>query len=210
MAKKKRTKKKRQSTNQSSKSSNKESKKKEPPAELQPLGKVLTRMLVFMLVTMGIFYVTVHHIIGGVAIWKVSVLALLPLIQIATRRLSFGTPSIGSLLKPNGTKLAVGLGGFVVGNALSFAVFQSMVNGKPAEAAATKAGMAATFVLSPLFPFLVKAKAATWASFTALPTPTQAAIAFASFVFFYGFAILFHLEKDHLPVEREPLQMMAV
>ena len=212
MAKKKRSKKnKNKQNNQKTqqKSSRKKEAKESKPKRLT-LGKVLPRFVIFLLVAAGIFYITLNFAVGGNALWKISVLTILPFGNLAVRKQFFETQGYFSLLKPTVSQLTWTIGGFVVANGLSLLLFRFIIMGRPAEDLLARIASGILFVVSPVFAFTLKLKVTTWAAFTSQTGTVQASLLLASVLYYYGCVALLKLETEHDLAEQKPLHMLPV
>ncbi len=222
MAKKKRSPKKKQASSKRKQASSKKkqasSQKSKPRGgkaqktspERQSLGKVIQRLLVFILVTTGLFYVVLNFAVGGNALWKVFVVAAIPYAYLAMRRQFFEAPGFFALLRPTLSNLLLGLGVFVLANGLGFLLFRFGIQGTPSNETLARMLQGTLFVISPVLAFSVKLKATSWASFAALDSSFQLSLTLSSLLYYYGCITLVHLEKDHDLAEQAPLHMLQV
>lgn len=183
---------------------------KEAPLEHQSAARVTLRMSMFLLVSAGIFYVTLYHVVGGNATWKVYVLVALPYAYLPIRSQAFETSGFFNLLKPTLSRLLWSVAAFFLANGLCWLLLRYAIQGHPAGDTPVRVAKAALFVVSPMFAFAMNVKISSWAAFASQNTPFQLVLVLVSFFYYYGCVSLAQLEKNHLPAKQEPLHMLPV
>lgn len=211
MAKKKRSSKKKQSQKpKPPRSKGSKNKAKDKAPERQSVQKVLVRLLVFLLVASGIFYLFLDFAVGKNALWKVFVVVSLPYINLLTRKQFFEAPSFFGLLQPKGFNLGASLGAFAALNGLCLLLLQLGALTSNSKNLGSQIVHGIAFVLNPVFGFALRLNVTTVASFKSLPTSTLASVIAASLLFYYGCAVMVDLEKNHDPAKQQPLHMLPM